>query len=229
MKQHSKIFNEKTKSSILGLLMREPLSFSEILKKSGLHDHGQLNYHLRLLLREGIIEKKEEKYHVTGLGERLGVYLNQFQSKEMYPISVVAPLIYDEKKRVLMVKRLVNPQKGRYGFPGGKVLLGETLFDAAEREVFEETGLRIKGKKVLGFIPSLVYKNGALSFHAYIIPVLMQGVSSDVKITLDDKGEDYAFIPLNDMSKYPLIPHNSDILKEINSNKFLFKEIVFKE
>ena len=77
MKQHSKIFNEKTKSGILGLLMREPLSFSEMLKKSGLHDHGQLNYHLRLLLRESIIEKKEEKYHVTGLGERLGVYLNQ--------------------------------------------------------------------------------------------------------------------------------------------------------
>ena len=33
----------------------------------------------------------------TLLGERMGVYINQFQSKEMYPISVVCAIVKNEK------------------------------------------------------------------------------------------------------------------------------------
>lgn len=43
---------------------------------------------------------------------------------------------------VLLVRREGDAARDRWGFPGGKVELGEPLYDAALRELDEETGVR---------------------------------------------------------------------------------------
>lgn len=45
--------------------------------------------------------------------------------------------------KVLLVKRTRPPSQGLWALPGGKINLGETLQQAARREVKEETGLDI--------------------------------------------------------------------------------------
>ncbi|MDI6026440.1 NUDIX hydrolase [Corticibacterium sp. UT-5YL-CI-8] len=42
---------------------------------------------------------------------------------------------------VMLVRRGHAPSKGLYAFPGGRVEQGETLEEAARRELLEETGL----------------------------------------------------------------------------------------
>ncbi|MCM5552712.1 NUDIX domain-containing protein [Pleomorphomonas sp. NRK KF1] len=44
---------------------------------------------------------------------------------------------------VLLVERSGDPSGGLWSFPGGHLEWGENLEDAARREVFEETGLRV--------------------------------------------------------------------------------------
>ena len=56
-------------------------------------------------------------------------------------LAVSAAIFRDD--RVLLVRRARSPGKGFYSLPGGRVEFGETLQQALEREVDEETGLRI--------------------------------------------------------------------------------------
>lgn len=56
---------------------------------------------------------------------------------------VVAGTIPAEDGRILLVRRNINPSKGKWTFPGGFVDWGETVTGAALRETLEETGLRV--------------------------------------------------------------------------------------
>ena len=47
----------------------------------------------------------------------------------------------DSKKECLLVKRSSEPAKGLWWWPGGRMLKGETFFDAAKRKAQQETGL----------------------------------------------------------------------------------------
>jgi 8-oxo-dGTP diphosphatase len=46
--------------------------------------------------------------------------------------------------RALIVRRAHEPRKGEWSLPGGMLDLGESLGDAARREVKEETGLDVQ-------------------------------------------------------------------------------------
>lgn len=54
--------------------------------------------------------------------------------------------------QVLLMRRLVNPEAGRWSLPGGKVEFGETLEQAIQRELWEELGLQIQIVMLLGLV-----------------------------------------------------------------------------
>jgi ADP-ribose pyrophosphatase YjhB (NUDIX family) len=56
----------------------------------------------------------------------------------------VAVLVTDDRGRLLLGRRGKQPNYGRWVIPGGGVEPGEHWFETAAREVFEETGLRVK-------------------------------------------------------------------------------------
>jgi len=57
---------------------------------------------------------------------------------------VVAGTIPERDGRILLTRRSINPGRGLWTFPGGFVDFGESVPDAAMRETFEETGLKVE-------------------------------------------------------------------------------------
>ena len=58
--------------------------------------------------------------------------------------------------RVLIVQRGKEPSRGVWTVPGGAVQLGETMRQAAAREVLEETGLQIEVGEVVDILDNIV-------------------------------------------------------------------------
>ncbi len=54
----------------------------------------------------------------------------------------VVAVFSPDKSKMLMCKRANDPYKGLYNMVGGKIEQGEDGYDAAYRELFEETGIK---------------------------------------------------------------------------------------
>jgi ADP-ribose pyrophosphatase YjhB (NUDIX family) len=60
------------------------------------------------------------------------------------PKLAVGTIIRDDRHRIVLVRRAIEPGYGKWVFPGGYVDRGEELQAAAVREALEETGLRVR-------------------------------------------------------------------------------------
>jgi len=79
---------------------------------------------------------------------------------------------------VLLVRRANPPDAGLWGFPGGKIDFGETIEQAAVRELFEETGVRAEAGPVFTAVDALDRDDqGAVRQHYVLIAVLCRWVS----------------------------------------------------
>ncbi|MFE5567518.1 NUDIX hydrolase [Amycolatopsis japonica] len=75
-------------------------------------------------------------------------YLNDPNAPKANSIAVaVSVFIQDDEGRILMIRRTDNDL---YSIPGGQLELGETLSQAAVREVREETGIECEVTGVVG-------------------------------------------------------------------------------
>jgi 8-oxo-dGTP diphosphatase len=115
--------------------------------------------------------------------------------------------------KVLLVCRAQEPCKGEWTFPGGLVELGETLRQAAERETYEETSIRVRAGEVLEVVDSLVKGSaGRLRFHYSIVDVVGRYLSGSPRPG-DDVSE-VAWVPLHKALRMPLAGVTAKVLRK---------------
>ena len=62
----------------------------------------------------------------------------------------VGAVVHDETGRLLLIRRGHAPHAGSWSLPGGRVEPGESVAQAVEREVREETGLAVRAGAEVG-------------------------------------------------------------------------------
>ena len=104
---------------------------------------------------------------------------------------------------VLLVKRGKAPANGQWAIPGGRVELGETLQQAAEREIFEETGIRIRAAQpVYTFDLIERDRHGGIRFHYVIIDLESEYIGGRLKP--GDDADEAAWVPFEKLKSLAL-------------------------
>lgn len=129
-----------------------------------------------------------------------------FMKNELRPSVVVGTFIISRDKKLLLVK---NPKWGnQWMIPGGHIEFGETAFEAAKREAFEEVGVRVKPLGILAIgeeaIPK-TFKKGKK--HFIYLEMICSAKSKKVKMDGREALE-YNWFPIDvalEVAKHVLI------------------------
>lgn len=110
------------------------------------------------------------------------------------PVLAVSAAIF-RNGRVLIVRRAQPPANGLYTLPGGVVEIGETLVEAVEREVREETGLEIEPRGLAGYRQVIAHDDsGRIERHFVILPFAARWLSGEISLN-DELAEGHWLAP----------------------------------
>ena len=105
--------------------------------------------------------------------------------------------IFDEQGRILLTKRTDN---GQWCMPGGGMDSGESAAEACEREVWEETGLKVRVKRLVGVYSHsdqlVVYADGT---KAQIVALHFEVEVVDGELGLSNETTDFGYFTMDEI------------------------------
>ncbi|MBM4314972.1 MAG: NUDIX domain-containing protein [Deltaproteobacteria bacterium] len=137
-------------------------------------------------------------------------------AKREYPDSprVGVGAVVLREGRVLLVRRGVAPADGLWAIPGGGLELGETLREAAEREILEETGIIIRAGEPV-FTCDVCHRDddGRVRFHYVIVDLAADYVSGELSAA--DDALEARWVAPDEIANLPATKTTVKLLKQI--------------
>lgn len=113
--------------------------------------------------------------------------------------------------RALIVRRAHEPRKGEWSLPGGMLDLGESLADAARREIKEETGLEVEPGPIIETFDR-VHRDaaGRIRYHFVIVDFVCWSDSGDAVAGSD--AEAVAWVTADEIDQYGVNAHAKAVI-----------------
>ena len=144
------------------------------------------------------------------------------------PILAVGALVM-KKNKLLLVKRKYPPDKGKWSIPGGAVEIGESLIQAAKREVQEECNITINNGKIGALIDKIYFtKENKIIFHYSIVDFIFYRFTGNLLASSDAEAAE--FFPIDIILKNNSIAGSvKNVLSILNENNNLPIYKVYRE
>ena len=125
--------------------------------------------------------------------------------------------IFDEKRRVLLTKRLDN---GQWCLPSGGREPGESAAEACEREVFEETGLRVRAKRLVGVYSHpdqlSIYPDGN---KVQIVALHFEAETVGGELGLSDETSDFGYFTMEEVDGLEMLGRHRERIVDTLANQ----------
>jgi len=129
------------------------------------------------------------------------------------PVVSVGVLVV-HRGRILLAQRGHEPAEGLWTFPGGVVELGETLEEAAAREVSEECGVRVRVGKPLTTVDRIFRdEEGRVEYHYVIVEMLAEFLGGEPKPASDIR--QVGWFSADEMADVPMTPGTRAIARQV--------------
>ena len=125
-----------------------------------------------------------------------------------HPIPGVGVVVLQDES-ILLVERGRGALAGKWAVPGGKVGYGETMCEAAVREVLEETGLVVEVGDVV-WTGETIGPGTPPAWHFVLVDFMARVVGGDLQAS--DDAADARFVQLSEVRELPLTPTMFDLL-----------------
>lgn len=126
-------------------------------------------------------------------------------------------IIFNGEGKFLLTQRQDN---GQWCLPGGAVESGESLAEACEREVFEETGLSVRVKRLVGVYSHpdqlVVYPDG---HKAFIVAIHFQAEIIGGELGLSDETTDFGYFTLEEIEKLKMLGRHKERIVDSLANQ----------
>ncbi len=136
------------------------------------------------------------------------------------PITAIDLIISRNNQDILMGKRLNPPAKGLFFVPGGRVYKNETIENAFERIVKEETGLDLKfyNSNLFGiyqhFYNDSIWESSEVSTH-YIVLAYKISIINFTKLNLTKQHKSSRWIKKVEISDENIHHYSREYLKDL--------------
>lgn len=116
------------------------------------------------------------------------------------PMVGVGAVIFRDDE-LLLVVRGKEPRRGAWTIPGGAVELGETVREAIDREVLEETGLKIGIVGVADVVDAIMRDESGAVKYQYVL-VDFATIYEDGKVTPGSDADGAEWVKITDLPSY---------------------------